>query len=101
MSEDETIPMSEGESLDDLASQIVLWQGTAQQLPLAEVQDMASRLVNHLGCILNDFNEICLDEQRSDDALVTAVMEVARQAIAAAIFTLGASHRTRQEAALN
>ena len=101
MSDDETIPMSEGESLDDMAAEIALWQGTAQQLPLAEVQDMASRLVNHLGCILNEFNEICLDEQRSEDTLAAAVREVARQATAAAIFTLGASHRTRQEAALN
>jgi hypothetical protein len=93
--------MSEDQYPDDLASQIALWQGTALQLPLAEVQDMASSLVNHLGCILNDFNDIYCDEQRSDDALATAVLEVARQATAAAIFTLGATHRTRQEAALN
>jgi hypothetical protein len=57
--------------------------------------------VNHLGCILNDFNDIYCDEQRSDDALAAAVLEVARQATAAAIFTLGVIHRTRQEAALN
>jgi hypothetical protein len=93
--------MSEDQYPDDMAAQITLWQGVAQQLPLAEVQDMASQLVNHLGCILNDFNEIYSDEQRSEDALAAAVLEVTRQATAAAIFTLGASYRTRQEAAFN
>ena len=42
-----------------------------------------------------------LDEQQSEDALADAVLEVARQATAAAIFTLGASQRTWQAAALN
>ena len=93
--------MSEDHSLDDVATEIALWQGTALRLPLAEVQDMASRLLNHLGCTLNEFNQTYLDEKRSEDALAAAVMEVARQATAAAIFTLGATQRTRQEAALN
>jgi hypothetical protein len=93
--------MSEDQYPEDMAVQIDLWQGTALQLPLAEVQDMASQLVNHLGCILNDFNDIYFNEQRSEDALAAAVLEVARQATAAAIFTLAVIHRTRQEAALN
>lgn len=93
--------MSEDEPITDVATEIALWQGTALKLPLAEVQDMASRLLNHLGCILNEFNQTYLDEQRSEDAMATAVMEVARQATAAAIFTLGASQRIRQEVALN
>jgi hypothetical protein len=101
MSEDETIPMSEDEPLDDVATEIALWQGTALKLPLGEVQDLASRLLNHLACVLNEFNNTYLDEQRSEDALAAAVTEVARQATAAAIFTLGASQRTWQEAALN
>ena len=93
--------MSEDHSLDDVATEIALWQGTALQLPLDEVQDMAAKLLNHLGCTLNEFNQTYLDEERSEDAMAAAVMEVARQATAAAIFTLGASQRTRQEAALN
>jgi len=93
--------MSENESITEVATEIALWQGTALQLPLAEVQDTATRLLNHLGCILNEFNQTYLDEQRSADALAAAVLEVARQATAAAIFTLGATQRTRQEAALN
>jgi hypothetical protein len=93
--------MSDDQSLDDVATEIALWQGTALKLPLAEVQDMASRLLNHLGCTLNEFNKVYLDEQRSEDVMAAAVMEVARQATAAAIFTLGATQRTRQEAALN
>ncbi len=93
--------MNENQSVTEAATEIALWQGTALQLPLDEVQDTASKLLNHLGCILNDFNQTYLDEQRADDALAAAVMEVARQATAAAIFTLGATQRTRQEAALN
>ena len=100
MSEDQSTG-DEDQSFGDVATEIALWQGTALQLPLDEVQDVASRLLNHLGCILNEFNQVYLDEQRAEDALAAAVAEVTRQATAAAIFTLGASQRTWQEAALN
>ena len=93
--------MSEDEPITDVATEIVLWQSAAQQLPLAEVQDMASRSLEHLGQTLNDFNQMCLDGPQSEDALADAILEVARQATAAAIFTLGASQRTWQAAALN
>jgi hypothetical protein len=100
MSEDEIIPTSEDEPITDVAAEIILWQSAAQKLPLAEVQDMASMSLDCLAQILNEFNHMCRDGQPSDDALADAVLEVARQATAAAIFTLGASQRTWQEAAL-
>jgi hypothetical protein len=85
--------MSEDESIRDVATEIALWQGAALKLPLQEVQDMAASSLNSLALTLNAFNKTYLDEDQAEDALVHAVMEVARQATAAAIFTLGANQR--------
>jgi hypothetical protein len=86
--------MSPDESVHDVATEIALWQGAALQLPLRDVQTMASSSLNHLAETLNAFNTTYLDQDQADDALLKAVMEVARQATAAAIFTLGAHQRT-------
>jgi hypothetical protein len=85
--------MSEDESIRDVAIEIALWQGAAIKLPLQEVQDMASSSLNTLAQTLNAFNKTYLDEDQAEDALAYAVMEVARQATAAAIFTLGVNQR--------
>lgn len=93
--------MSDDTPIRDVATEIALWQGAAIKLPLAEVQDMASSSLNHLAQTLNAFNKTYLDEEVAEDVLADAVIEVARQATAAAIFTLGASQRTWQIATLN
>jgi hypothetical protein len=86
--------MSPDESIREVATEIALWQGAALKLPLRDVQDMAASSMNCLAATLNAFNTTYLDQDRAEDALVKAVMEVARQATAAAIFTLGANQRT-------
>ena len=86
--------MSPDESIHDVATEIALWQGAALQLPLRDVKDMASSSLNCLAETLNAFNKTYLDEAQADDVLLKAVMDVARQATAAANFTLGANQRT-------
>lgn len=93
--------MSDDTPIRDVATEIALWQGAAIKLPLAEVQDMACGSLNHLADTLNAFNKTYLDQEAAEDVLADAVVEVARQATAAAIFTLGASQRAERAAALN
>jgi hypothetical protein len=86
------------ENLRDVADEITLWQHAAQHHPLPEVNDLASDALNSLGHTLNEFNTTFkryLDDDQDDDALGHAVMEVARLATAAAIFTLGLNQRVR------
>jgi hypothetical protein len=93
--------MSQDESIRDVATEIALWQGVALKLPLPEVQDMASSSLNYLAQTLDAFNKTYLDEDQAEEALGHAVVEVARQATAAAIFTLGASQRASLAAERN
>lgn len=86
----------EDPSIRDVASEIILWQSAAQQLPLTDVNQAAGDWLNSLAETLNAFNATCkthLDTGQGADALVDAVMEVARHATAAAIFTLGLNQR--------
>jgi hypothetical protein len=89
------------EPIRDVATEIALWQGAAQHLPLHEVREMASISQNTLAASLNAFTKTYLDEDQTDEALADAVMRVARQATATAIFTLGASQRLRLAAEHN
>jgi hypothetical protein len=100
MSEHESI----AEAAAEAAAEIVLWQASAQQLPLPDIRDMVSDCQNHLAGLLNAFNKIYSDHtehKASDDALAGAVMDVARQATATAIFTLGVTQRAAQVSAAN
>lgn len=88
----------------DVAGEINAWQDAARSLPLSQAGDVAREALDHLGCVLNNFNEVYRDQydgQASTQALEQAVMEVARQATGAAIFTLSVANRTREAAALN
>jgi hypothetical protein len=85
-------------SIYDVALEIVQWQAAAQRLPLTDVNEAASDWLNSLAEALNGFNATCkahVDTGQGTDALVDAVLEVARQATAAAIFTLGLNRRVR------
>ena len=96
--------MTDHDPFTDVASEIAGWQATALSLPLTEVHDLARDSIDHLGCVLNDFNQVHRDQQAgtaSAEALADAVGDVARQATAAAIYTLAVTHRTRQAAALS
>jgi hypothetical protein len=84
-----------------VAGEINAWQDAAHSLPLAQAGDVAREAIDHLGCLLAHFNTVCRDEQASTEALEQAVMQVARQAAGAAIFTLAVASRTREAAALS
>jgi hypothetical protein len=87
-----------------VASEITGWQDAALSLPLDKASEIARDSIDHLGCVLNHFNtvynDLC-DGQASTEALEQAVMQVARQATGAAIFTLTVTNRTREAATLN
>jgi hypothetical protein len=85
----------------DVAGEINAWQDAARSLPLSQAGDVAREAIDHLGCILNNFNTVYRDGQASTQALEQAVMQVARQATGAAIFTLAVTHRIREAAALS
>jgi hypothetical protein len=84
-----------------VAGEINAWQDAARSLPLSQAGDVAREALDHLGCLLDHFNTIYCDGQASTQALEQAVMQVARQATGAAIFTLAVARRTREAAALN
>jgi len=85
----------------DVAGEINAWQDAARSLPLSQAGDVARQAIDHLGCVLAQFNTIYHDGQASTETLEQAVMQVARQATGAAIFTLAVTNRTREAAALN
>jgi hypothetical protein len=96
--------MTDHEPVFTVASEITGWQDAALSLPLDKVAEIARDSIDHLGCVLNHFNTVCrdlCDGQASTQALEHAVMQVARQATGAAIFTLTVANRTREAAALN
>jgi hypothetical protein len=84
-----------------VAGEINAWQDAAHSLPLSEAGDVAREAIDHLGCVLDHFNTVYRDGQASTEALEQAVMQVARQATGAAIFTLAVTNRTREASALN
>ena len=84
-----------------VAGEINAWQDAARSLPLSQAGDVAREAIDHLGCVLAQFNTVYHDGQASTEALEQAVMQVARQATGAAIFTLAVTHRIREAATLN
>jgi hypothetical protein len=88
----------------DVAGEINAWQDAARSLPLSQAGDVARDAIDHLGCLLAQFTTVyryLCDGQASTEALEQAVMQVARQATGAAIFTLAVAYRIREAAALS
>jgi hypothetical protein len=88
-------------NMDQIATDIALWQGVALELPVGEVRDLVSPSQQGLIDILNEFNQAYLDGDHGDDAFAVVISEVIRRATATAIFTLGVTWRVRRTAASN
>jgi hypothetical protein len=95
--------MDDREALDNIATAIVAWQVAAQQMPLAELTAMAANSQDDLAQSLDSFNALYGDhaDHVPADTLQKTLGAIARQATAAAIFTLGISCRAQQTARQN
>jgi hypothetical protein len=98
--------MSDREAAESVATEIILWQSAAQQMPLLEVRAVLADLQRDLAQSLDAFNDICRDHAARDkgtdpDTLKAAIGEVAEQATCTAIFALGLTQRTHQAAQQN
>ena len=97
--------MSDREDAESVATNIILWQSAAQQLPLTQVRAALDVLQHDLAHSLDAFNGIYLDAGRDEpvdtDTLKTAIGEVAQQATCTAIFALGLCQRTHLAAHQN
>ena len=96
--------MYDHESVTSVATNIIVWQSAAQQLPLADLRVMLATWQDSLAESLDAFNGIFCDHgdhRECTDTIKDAIAEVARNATAAAIFTLGISHRATQAARQN
>jgi hypothetical protein len=96
--------MYDHEQVVSVATSIIVWQGAAQQLPLPDLRDMLATWQHTLAHSLDDFNAIYHDHgdhRECADVIQQAIGEIARNATAAAIFTLGISQRAQQAARQN
>jgi hypothetical protein len=98
--------MNDREAAESCATDIILWQSAAQQMPLAEVRAVLADLQHDLAKALYAFNEVTLDQVRRDepvdlDIIKAAVSEVAEQATVTAIFGLALCERTHMAAGQN
>jgi hypothetical protein len=96
--------MYDHEHVTSVATNIIVWQSAAQQLPLADLTAMLATWQDELAQSLDAFNGIFCDHaehHECTDMIQQAIGEVARNATAAAIFTLGISHRAQQAARQN
>jgi hypothetical protein len=98
--------MSDREAAESVATDIILWQGAAQQMSLTEVRVVLTDLQHDLAMSLDAFNDIIRDHAGRDEpvdinTLKAAISEVAEQATCTAIFALGLTHRARQAAQQN
>jgi hypothetical protein len=98
--------MHDRDAAESCAADIILWQSTAQRMPLTEVRSVLDHLQHDLAHALNDFNVVILDHAGRDepvdiDTLKAAISEVAEQAICTAIFALGLCQRTHMAAQQN
>ena len=95
--------MYDREAAESIATEIILWQSAAQQMPLTEVRSRLAELQHDLAKRLDAFNGVILNRDGPVDTsiLMTAVGEVAEQATCMAIFTLGLCQRTHLAAHQN
>jgi hypothetical protein len=96
--------MYDHEAAVHLATSIITWEGAAQQLPLPELRELLAARQHALALSLDALNVIYDhhgDHPECADMIQNALGEVARNATAAAIFTLGLSQRAQQTARQN
>jgi hypothetical protein len=97
--------MYDREAAESCATDIVLWQSAAQQMPLTDVRAVLADLQHDLAHALDAFNGIYLDAgddtPADTDTLKAAISEVAQQATCTAIFALGLCQRTHLAAHQN
>jgi hypothetical protein len=96
--------MYDHEHVVHLATSIITWESAAQQLPLPELRELLAARQHALALSLDAFNVIYDhhgEHPECADMVQNALGEVARNATAAAIFTLGLSQRGQQAARQN
>jgi hypothetical protein len=96
--------MYDYEQVASIADSITAWEAAAQQLPLPDVRAILATWQHDLAHSLDDFNLIYADHgehRECADLIQEAIGEIARNATAAAIFTLGLSQRAQQVARQN
>ena len=87
-----------------VATEIIVWQSAAQQLPLPELRDMLATWQHSLAENLDTLNGTYADHgahHECTDVIQHAIADVTRSATAAAIYTLGISQRAQQTAHQN
>jgi hypothetical protein len=85
-----------------VAGELTKWQRAALTLPLAEVRATSQESIAHLGCVLNDFNNVYRQrDTASDEDMALAIGRAVRQAGKAAIYALAAMQRTAESATAN
>jgi hypothetical protein len=96
--------MYDREAAESCATDIMLWQSAAQQMPLTDVRAWLDHLQHDLAHALDAFNGIYpdADDKPADtDTLKAAIGEVAQQATCTAIFALALTARTHVAAHQN
>lgn len=98
--------MPDREAVESCATDIILWQSAAQNMPLMEVRAALEALQDDLAHVLDAFNTIYADNASGHrpvetDALTATISEVPQQAICTAIFALGLCQRTHLAAHQN
>jgi hypothetical protein len=96
--------MSDREDIATVATEIIAWEATAQQMPLSDLTAMLTACQNGLAKMLNTFNDLYADYADHDecaDVIKDVIGDVAKQATATAIFALGLSRRAHQVAHQN
>ena len=96
--------MYDRETVLGVATDIIDWQNTAQQLPLPELRTMVTGCQSRLAISLDALNDLCREHCEHDectDAIKEAIGDVARQATVTAIFVLGLSARAQTVAQQN
>jgi hypothetical protein len=96
--------MYDREAVTSVATEIIVWESAAQQVPLPELRAMVTEWQDTLAASLDAFNNIFashLDHDECADVIQEAISHVAEVATATAIFMLGVSQRTHQAAQQN
>jgi hypothetical protein len=92
------------EEVAAVATEIIVWQAAAQQLPLPDLRAILATWQHDLAQNLDILNGVYADHgdhHECADVIKHAIAEVTRSATAAAIFTLGISQRAHQTAHQN
>jgi hypothetical protein len=96
--------MYDHEAVTSVATEILVWESAAQQVPLPELRAMLTDWQITLAVSLDAFNDIYASHADHDgctDVIQEAISHVAQVATATAIFTLAVSQRTHKAAHQN